>query len=1826
MLRRAGYLAVTIALLVTGALPVAWAASSRIQQARVRKIRACVLRIPSLGEPVPANGPTNPYAGATTSDPDAVDNLRSPGRNQLLFYVLDQRSDLKPDGWEFTNPAAPPYATLEIAQRYGIAQGTAIKPSMAPYWELTLSEANYSYLADMDVIYIPICRRDQSNSTQPETPYPTFFTEEQRRVLTKLADSGVTIWVDWAVNSPTLGGALGGNEQSGATPAGHNKNPFFTNLDFFSSSNAVALGSPPPPNDLVKHPLLAGVYTFQPGEELNIGSAWNPNDPRPSLGRVLELRAVDMQPTCNFAAVVRTSIAANNPQDGAYIAAGRMGAGYVVGTAGNVGGALGSVAGAEIEDLKFAYNVCAWSGEVTAQQKNGRHTAQSSSQINGMIEQWTYPNLVQQPSGLFESYPPRAMNVNQLPVNMVPPLIIDNVVVSTNLYRDGSGALKSEINTFEVRPEDDFDSNNYTDDPLTASAPANDGLADISVGQNYDRVMGVNPPGAIYGMIAGEIPEAGLPQGAKAYIFAAGPGGLFSLPAPRPGLPPSDYWSGSNLKTAPSIGVAYNAAPGFAILPGANGYTRPELYAGGVLSSNPIFGSAYNGRVAAFPVGAAGDLSQGPNWYYPPTQESNRLGLISGPIVTANVVDKGTGAIDTMVLVTSCASGDTTGKVEGFIVATRGDVLTFPKNTGNPNANNINSGRRFVCARWIDIPPGQGQVPQARELMWDPSRHYEVRVMDKQRNYVLLRYISEVPGMLNLLPDGTAGQVELPAPPAGFSVPGQPGVWDTSRYVFLADYSPLPQPVDQGGATIRPRFSPQTPYVRGIQQVVLPTGVGGGVSVGPDNRIYYGTGIGYMCSVEWNRGQPKFAWKMRGVAGEFNNGAGQNKNVDLSTALVTPTNSAGAPNYLDDYAFVSSPAAGKRIVFASRRTGTVYVMEPNASISFKLIPLASDLVPNPMTGIRNWPLTAVTAQNIMLAADHGIGYNSNSPFIRANQQPWGRLPNQFSVDPDTGTVTFLNMENFSLDLSLAASPDQLMALGIDTGGKPAVPIQWKFVGEMGNGRTAWIPLPVVAVYKPVNTEHWISGPVISGDRIYLMGPSGMMHEFPLDPKTVDPAFPRRGTGVAGLDGHNVGNTTLYPPNGLVRTRNITVGTGIPTVAPPAISDKFVAVCTPRGLTAYAAPNVLVADSNRIVEATGDATAVASADVVVKHRINLSEFAIPTDPPAALLAGNPVILTERQFLSRPAGVRKLTRAGSLTSLFNSSNGTVPPVDSPTGIKETSPLADESYLTVDTGNNRIVEFNPGGKVVGEWAAFQDPFNMLPPGETTKLSAPMDVQRWVETETVGGATIYVLHTLIADTGNTRVIELVDKIQYQQGNFTSGSFVTIPGQVGSDGQPVRWYHVLVWSSQTNAQGLKLRYRTAQRIFWPDANGNLMPIPSSGMAPSAPPYLPDERYLSYTMATVQGQTIQYPSQGLTVNGYHQYYASPPASVIDRIPQARPGGDSIVFLRGRYKIDESTGGTPTAVTAATMGATFSVREAKPGSPSNAEKYRFAQGVIDPNVPIITEISDELLANGSPASNNPVHRINGVASVQRTIRTDIKFAPWTYTASVPPRYPYFLIADVDGVWECRMLPGTGGNRAQYCLTMAFTNEDYAYVTGAGNGDPNRLYSTSGADHTPGGRRFSAASARRMPNGLILITSRTGANELPPGGTTSANTHWHVGADVFLLRASDYLTASDRANYSLTVPYSRVDVSNPSSPRHTANEHGWQPDQWVQQQFSGVIPPALRGTPSIRWRASEPGNPNQPPTVRTQFTAPGGSNPNELYGSYQPSQPAFADLIY
>ena len=81
--------------------------------------------------------------------------------------------------------------------------------------------------------------------------------------------------------------------------------------------------------------------------------------------------------------------------------------------------------------------------------------------------------------------------------------------------------------------------------------------------------------------------------------------------------------------------------------------------------------------------------------------------------------------------------------------------------------------------------------------------------------------------------------------------------------------------------------------------------------------------------------------------------------------------------------------------------------------------------------------------------------------------------------------------------------------------------------------------------------------------------------------------------------------------------------------------------------ATASPSIVIADSNRVVEASGDSQAMASADALLKHRMDISEFPIPTSnsQPMNITAGPDGNLWFTERAGNKIG--RITTAGTIT---------------------------------------------------------------------------------------------------------------------------------------------------------------------------------------------------------------------------------------------------------------------------------------------------------------------------------------------------------------------------------------------------------------------------------------------------------------------------------------------------------------------------------------------------------------------------------------------------
>ncbi len=143
-----------------------------------------------------------------------------------------------------------------------------------------------------------------------------------------------------------------------------------------------------------------------------------------------------------------------------------------------------------------------------------------------------------------------------------------------------------------------------------------------------------------------------------------------------------------------------------------------------------------------------------------------------------------------------------------------------------------------------------------------------------------------------------------------------------------------------------------------------------------------------------------------------------------------------------------------------------------------------------------------------------------------------------------------------------------------------------------------------------------------------------------------------------------------------------------------------------------------------------------------------------------------------------------------------------------------LGSGNLLVVDTGNNRVVEIDEAGRLV--WPKDQMGFEYYTSSANNnlQLSRPADANRYMsqETDAVSGVTYNVWHTIIADTGNARVIDVQTMLVDPTNGFQR------------DG---RQRHVVVALTPSalrltgGEQALRVRYTSCQPIFDP-MNGDL--------------------------------------------------------------------------------------------------------------------------------------------------------------------------------------------------------------------------------------------------------------------------------------------------------------------------------------------------------------------------------------------------------------------
>lgn len=179
--------------------------------------------------------------------------------------------------------------------------------------------------------------------------------------------------------------------------------------------------------------------------------------------------------------------------------------------------------------------------------------------------------------------------------------------------------------------------------------------------------------------------------------------------------------------------------------------------------------------------------------------------------------------------------------------------------------------------------------------------------------------------------------------------------------------------------------------------------------------------------------------------------------------------------------------------------------------------------------------------------------------------------------------------------------------------------------------------------------------------------------------------------------------------------------------------------------------------------------------------------------------------------------ELTTTGNAGDTEGGNSGAGRPVVNPT---RAYPLPNNEILVADPGANRVFRVNRGGTETRAISKFRlDPGRApanYPANGSLNLNAPRDVNTYTTIKaqadvqavlTSGGAAYeYWTHYLIADTGNRRLVEVVDRYQYDPVNRRIGDAVTLNGvpQLG----------VLLWHSPSAVAGKGFEYNSVNRVW----------------------------------------------------------------------------------------------------------------------------------------------------------------------------------------------------------------------------------------------------------------------------------------------------------------------------------------------------------------------------------------------------------------------------
>lgn len=1126
--------------------------------------------------------------------------------------------------------------------------------------------------------------------------------------------------------------------------------PLFIDLQFNPEGATEALLALP------THPIVNMPYALSLSEFNRLG-----------LGIRGALSAVGADLNAPPAPAVLAPIALRRDNRRPLVAAGQYGSGAIVVSTVGVAYALSEAVGssgapvanenfalAAPQNLKFAYNLVSWASAFTVQRKNARRTSSAFESAGApLVEKWGLTGL--QAVGSFASAP---------------------VFYNGALFVVGSSPQGDiRLYCFDANPRRDLDGDGNEDD----------GLPDLwQRGTPYDQVWEAplgNEPTSSPQIV--EVPTSGNDPLQRALVIVTLRSGTVRAyrAFPRSGgvnTPIAGIADGSNLVWERSLPAAapYDgenipvaaAAEGLLVVPGV------QAGAGG------------NGGRLYVLWAATGEVlnsgSSGQDWIQPRTNLPQiRGGVTLGYVQDRAQTGEGSMANDLMAYVAtqpSAAGGVQTSAVHAFWLGTKGEVLTNPNNDRRTFVSRA-QGRQLSI--FVDNS-GSGLYAALNPVLWVYNRNPDgsLTLIDR---YELPRSDIAISG----------GTVTFDNPPATNPVVVMNYFIDWGRstgspvrsVVGIADLVPNPTK----NIVEQPALAPN--------DILVYTTTEGGGSPGSIYAVQEQSG---------NRTVMRWRWQLH--SGGYEEPVGS-RSQPVEPALRLRRNLFGgvvaSPINVIPRGFTAPPVVSGNTTYAVAEAvanfdpplgavpGTVLMaFDNNPVVQLRL----EDVGPNNTRVPVPIPPNA-TLQIRQVDIVRSLGGTQQYIYVQ---------PAQYTVSRARGIITINNMMPGAGGggAIFAFSLSQPTVVTMTVGTEPPrhffidasqynnlkwfmfIPAVRVTASPVVAGEVIYLPAQVIAPGTRISTVLAVSADPTANDPDIQKG-----EDVPLFTQETDKPnhllWPALGKpGDYGYDPNNPGS--LFPALGNLLSsivndlRRAQVGTD--GIAALAVSGGLLAAVGDTGIKVFERQMTLIADSHRLLELDPAGKVVWSMDA---SRLW-----------GAVSGGTvPVVGVSPTAIARPARVYR--------------------------------VSPNEMMIVDTGNNRIVWVDRAGNVISELRRFENPPRLnlsdlsqppapLAPGDPHELREPRDVSiytEYVPREANGNRLNpfqdaqpleFWVHYLIADTGNGRLVDVVDRYVAD----------TNTGAVG----PLIAARQLFWTSAEGAERRKYRYTGIQRVLSGYRNG----------------------------------------------------------------------------------------------------------------------------------------------------------------------------------------------------------------------------------------------------------------------------------------------------------------------------------------------------------------------------------------------------------------------